>query len=156
MNAHLNAKHAAAHGHAGIIVAPLLACVVVPANAAMPGHYVIGPVEQHQMLVTAAPMPLAKPMKKRKLRLDQHEPMAQQRVHMPMAHPGYAHPGHPPPHLVQHAPPPAIAAPASATPVVAPSVTPIAATATLPAATQPPAPTPAAATPAAPSAGTGD
>ena len=104
MNAHLNAKHAAAHGHAGIIVAPLLACVVVPANAAMPGHYVIGPVEQHQMLVTAAPMPLAKPMKKRKLRLDQHEPMAQQRVHMPMAHPGYAHPGHPPPHLVQHAP----------------------------------------------------
>ena len=104
MNAHLNAKHAAAHGHAGIIVAPLLACVVVPANAAMPGHYVIGPVEQHQMLVTAAPMPLAKPMKKRKLRLDQHEPMAQQRVHMPMAHPGYAPPGPPPPHLVQHAP----------------------------------------------------
>jgi len=107
MNAHLNAKHASAHGHAGVIVAPLLACVVVPANAAMPGHYVIGPVEQHQMLVTAAPMPLAKPMKKRKLRLDQHEPMAQQRVHMPMAHPGYAPPGHPPPHLVQHAGAPA-------------------------------------------------
>ena len=106
MSAHLNAKP---HGHPGVIVAPLLACVVVPANAAMPGHYVIGPVEQHQMLVTAAPMPLAKPMKKRKLRLDQHEPMAQQRVHMPMAHPGMqmAHPGHPPPHLVQHAGAPA-------------------------------------------------
>jgi len=112
MNAHLGAKHASAHGHAGVIVAPLLACVVVPANAAMPGHYVIGPVEQHQMLVTAAPMPLVKPMKKRKLRLDHpaampmsHEPMpmAQHRVHVPITHPGYAHPGHPPPHLVQHA-----------------------------------------------------
>ena len=42
-----------------VIVAPLLACVVVPANAAMPGHYVMGSAAD-QLMVTAAPLPMRK------------------------------------------------------------------------------------------------